>query len=201
VFAIVKKFLSSLVKSFPIIEPIEFSDGLLAFRCENRLPFELVTVASLTSQGSVLTKVEICSYDTNQQLYRAHLGADCAEETLQRLELPARSALRLTQALRVSSRQIPKFFALTEDISSSGLRLATPDKLPVGSNMDISMDLDDPAVPTIQVKGEVCWTAMKADGSYHSGVRFVGIDRGQFRMLERYIESRLATHRTVHGDG
>jgi hypothetical protein len=198
VFTVVKKFIASLIQSFPIIEPIEFSDGLLSFRCARSLPFQSMTVASPSSVGSILTRLEICSYDAGQRLYRAQL-TDCAETALRKLQVPTRGTQRLAQAVRVSSRQIPQFFALTEDISSSGVRLATPGMLSVGASMDMSLDLDDPAIPTLRLNGEVCWTAMRADGTYHSGVRFVGIDRGQHRILERYIESRLAAQRTVHG--
>lgn len=192
-----KKLLSSLLQSSPVIEPIEYCDGLLAFRCERSLPFEALTVTSLTRGGAVATEIKVCSYDINQRVYRAQL-ADCAE-SLQRMEMQARSTQRLSQAVRVSSRQIPKFFALTEDISANGLRVATTEALEVGSVLEMSLDLDDPAIPTIQVRGEVRWSAMKGDGSYHSGVRFDGSQSGSQRVLERYIESRLATHRTVHG--
>lgn len=192
-----KKLLSSLLQSSPVIEPIEYCDGLLAFRCQRSLPFEALTVTSLTTGGAVAAEIKVCSYDVNQRVYRAQL-ADC-EEALQRMQLQPRATQRLSQSVRVSSRQIPKFFALTEDISASGLRLATPEALMVGSRLEMSLDLDDPAIATIQVAGEVRWSAMKADGSHHSGVRFDHLDQSHQRILERYIESRLATHRNVHG--
>lgn len=192
-----KKLLSSFVGSCPVIEPIEYCDGLLAFRCDRSLPFEALTVTSLTKGGSVATEIRVCSYDVDHRIYRAQLPH--CEETLERMQLSSRVTQRLTQAVRVSSRQIPKFFALTEDISAGGLRLCTPGPLTVGSALEMSLDLDDPAISTIVISGEVRWSAMKGDGSYHSGVRFEGMDRTQIRILERYIESRLATQRTVHG--
>ncbi len=198
VFAALKGLLSSLLVTVPVIEPVEFSEGLLAFRCRRSLPFQALTVASRTSAGTVRANITVCSYDPGHRLYRARV-TDCVE-TLARIQVAGRNAPRLSQAVRVSSRQIPKFFALTEDISSGGLRLATPDSMPVGAVLDMTLDLDDPVTPSIQVQGEVCWTAVKADGSHHSGVRFVGVERGQHRVLERYIENRLATQRTVHGD-
>jgi hypothetical protein len=199
VLGVLKNLAKFLLHSLPLIEPVEFSDGLLAFRCDRRLPFAPMTVASLTSSGSVKTRLEVCSYDVGLRLYRAQLVD--GGETLQKLKLPARGAVRLAQAVRVSSRQIPKYFALTEDLSVGGVRLATAQMLPIGAALEMSLDLDDPSLPSIRVNGEVRWSAIKADGSYHSGVSFVGIDRGQHRILERYIESRLAKHRSVHGEG
>lgn len=196
-FALMKKLLSSLVGSCPVIEPIEYCDGLLAFRCDRSLPFEALTVTSLTKGGSIATEIRVCSYDVDHRIYRAQL-ADCSQ-TLARMQMPSRGTRRLNQTVRVSSRQIPKFFALTEDVSVGGLRLSTAGPLTVGSQLDMSLDLDDPNIATIRVIGEVRWSAMKGDGSYHSGVRFEGIDTTQHRILERYIESRLATQRTVHG--
>jgi hypothetical protein len=198
VFVAIKKFLRSLFKSFPVVQPVEFSDGLLAFRCDRPLAFEPTTVASLTPQGSVMARLDVMSYDVGQRLYRARVLDPGA--TLQRMEIPVRGAVRLPQAVRVSSREIPKYFALTEDISVSGLRLATKMMLPAGATLEMAVDLDDPSLPTIRIKGEVRWSGMKGDGSYHSGVSFLGIDKGQRRILERYIDTRLVAQRTVHGD-
>ena len=192
-----KSLLFSLPRSSPLIDPVEFSDGLLAFRCKRRLPFQAQTVASPTPDGPVTTEVLVCSYDSTQGVYRARVANP---GTLQKMRIDSRQPRRLAQALRVSSRQIPKYFALTEDISSSGLRLATEEPLAVGSTLEMSLDLDDPTVATLRLRGQVRWTATKGDGSHHSGVRFVDLDRNDGRVLERYIESRLATHRSVHGE-
>lgn len=199
VLMLIKKFFATFFGSAPVVVPVEFSDGLLAFRCDRPLPFEPTTVTSLTSHGSIATRLEVLSYDVGHRVYRARLLE--AETALRRLEIPVREMVRIPQAVRVSSPEIPKYFALTEDLSVTGVRLATKMALATGASLDMAMDLDDPSLPTIRVRGEVRWSAMKADGSYHCGVQFVAIEPGQHRMLERYIDSRLATQRTVHGTG
>lgn len=198
-FHLAKRFLLSMFQSFPVIQPLEFSDGLLAFRCDRSLPFERLTVASLTSAGSVVARLEVCSYDNSQRVYRGQL--ENCQETLSLMQLPARIGPRLPLAVRVSSRQLPQYFALTEDLSLYGLRLSTADPLAAGAGLEMDLDLDDPGLPTLTVSGEVCWSAMRADGSYHSGVRFSGLGGAAQRALDSYIERRLESQRLVHGEG
>lgn len=198
VIIFVKKFLSALTHSIPFIEPLEFTDGLLAFRCDKSLRFDPITVAVKTEQGSVQGRVGVCSYDASQQLYRG-VVYDTAR-TLARWNIAARGTSRLSQSVRVSSVQLPNFFALTEDLAVSGVRLLSETPLQVGTALEMSLDLDDPAVPSIKLNGEVRWSSQKGDGSYHSGVRFVGIERGHYRTMERYINERLAVQRRVHGE-
>ncbi len=194
-----KKILSAFSQSVPVIELVEFTDGLLAFRCEKTLPFEPLTVSASTDLGPIAGRVEICSYDPSQRIYRAEVHD--AARTLAKWNLPARGTSRLVQSLRVSSPQLPRYFALTEDVSVSGVRLVTDSALRIGVPLEMSLDLDDPAVPTIRLNGEVRWSARKADGSFHSGVRFIGIERGHHRTVERYVTERLAVRRRVHGEG
>lgn len=199
VIVFVKRFLSAFTHSAPTIEPVEFADGLLAFRSDRTLGFEAMTVTAKTDLGPIQGQVEVCSYDASSQLYRGQVR-DTAR-TLAKWNIPARGTSRLSQAVRVSSPQLPNFFALTEDISVSGVRLLSETALQVGGSLEMSLDLDDPTVPSIKLTGEVRWSSRKADGSYHSGVRFVGIERGHYRTMERYINDRLAVQRRVHGEG
>lgn len=194
-----KKLLSSFTQSIPVIELIEFTDGLLAFRCERSLPFDVVRVSATTDLGLIAGRVDVCSYDASQRIYRGEVH-DTAR-TLAKWNVPARGTSRLNQSLRVSSPQLPNYFALTEDVSVSGIRVVTELPLQVGLPLEMSLDLDDPAVPTIRLSGEVRWSSRKANGTFHSGVRFVGIERGQHRTVERYVTERLAVQRRVHGEG
>ena len=193
----VKKLISSLTHSTPTIVPVEFADGLLAFRCDRPLQFEAMTVTAKTDVGMLQGQVEVCSYDPSRQLYRGEV-LDTAR-TLARWNIPARGTSRLSQSVRVSSPGLPNFFALTEDLSAGGLRLLTDTALAIGTVLEMSVDLDDPAIPSIRLTGEVRWSARKPDGSFHSGVSYVGIERGHYRTLERYINDRLAVQRRVHG--
>ncbi len=197
--ALFKKLFSGFAPSVPAIELVEFTDGLLAFRCERPLPFEAMNVSATTDLGPIAGRVDICSYDDSQRLYRAEVH-DTAR-TLAKWNIAARGTARLNQSLRVSSPQLPTYFALTEDVSVSGIRVLTDLPLQVGLSLEMSLDLDDPAVPTIRLSGEVRWSSRKADGLFHSGVRFVGIERGQHRTIERYVSERLAVQRRVHGEG
>lgn len=191
-----KLFTSSKFKS-PVVETVGFSDGLLAFRSRRILPFQSLTVASETSHGAVTAEVEIQSYDAGQQIYRAVLKNKT--QSLRNLELQARGMARLIKVVRVSSSSLPNYFALTEDLSVDGVRLSTAQPLQVGSSFEMSLDLDDANIPMLHVTGEVRWTASKADGSYHSGILFVGLGPSEHRTLTHYIETRLAARRAVHG--
>lgn len=196
-FEFIKKiFIASHVKC-PDIETVGFSDGLLAFRSRRTLPFQTLTVSSKTSHGAVTADVEIQSYDAGQQIYRAVLKNKTA--ALRSLELQARGTERLPKAVRVSSSDLPNYFALTEDLSVDGVRLSTAKPLQVGTSFEMSIDLDDANTPLLHVTGEVRWTAAKADGTHHSGMVFVGLGPSEHRTLTHYIQTRIAAQRAVHG--
>lgn len=192
--------LSSVFTSLPPrIEPLEISEGLLAFRCSASLPFGWVAVSHGAATQRAVTRVCICSKEPETQVYRAQWEAGALQQAWS--ELGGRLEPRLAQAVRVASPDLRGFFALTEDVSTGGVRLATPERLVAGTVLPLRLDLDDPRLPCLAVRGEVRWSAIKADGTCHSGIRFLDLERTQERNLARYIESRLAARRVVHGEG
>ncbi len=195
-FDFIKKIFTASNGKGPVIETVGFSDGLLSFRSRRSLGFQSLTVSSLTSHGSVSAEVDIQSYDAGQQIYRAVLKN--RTQALRNLELQARGTERLPKAVRVSSADLPNYFALTEDLSVDGVRLSTTHPLQVGRSFEMSIDLDDANTPLLNVTGEVRWTASKADGSHHSGMGFVGLGPSEHRTLTHYIQSRIAAQKAVH---
>lgn len=183
-FRIIKNFFSTL--GLPKVEVLEFSDGLLSLRSAKALPLSPVTVKAGVSGGTVRATVSVQSYDEKNGVYRA--SADTGE--LKKLLVNRRRHPRLNRVMRVTSPAIPGFVSTTEDISIEGARIVSKGPLEVGSQLDLQLELDDANIPTLELRAEVRWSGKKAD-SWHAGLQFVDLQRGERKMIEAFIESRL----------
>lgn len=194
-----KKLLFSNLGSSARVELVDYEDGLLSFNSECLLPLERTVVNIKTSFGRVMAEVDVQSYDAVHRVYRAQIVNK--EETLDALRVERRGQIRLSKVMRVSSRDLPGFTATTEDISLSGARITTRKPLEKGARLEIKVDLDDASLPPLRLQALVRWNAHKADGSFHSGLEFESTTELQLKTIQRFIDTRLAIERRLHGQG
>jgi hypothetical protein len=184
-------FLKSLFKKkqrVPKVQVTGFRDGLLSFRSENALTLQEQIVATPTPAGEMTTKLDIQSYDPSNKEYLAKVSEN--DKTLESLDIDLSRMARVQKVLRVSSRELPAYMGLTEEIALSGLRLSTSEPLQVGQVLELTVEFDCNNVGTRRIKAKVEWSAHKGDGTCHSGLRFHDLDSVTFRKLAQYIQVR-----------
>lgn len=175
--------------SLPRVEVLEYGDGLLSFKSQAELPLSNVRVRARSQNGTVDTEIQILSYDVHTEVYRASVNHN--DSKLEVLGVDRRIAVRLPLILKVISAEIKGFTCNTEDLSATGARILTDHRMEVGKVLALTVDLDDPSLPPLRVKGEVRWSSQRSDGKFHSGFRFVGLDRLQEKTIQHYIAARL----------
>ncbi len=82
--------------------------------------------------------------------------------------------------------------ALSCDVSLGGLRLMTPNSLENGTQLDLSITLQDESAP-ISAKGEVVWQSKISSTSFETGVLIKGMsveDRSRFMS---FVFDQMAT--------
>jgi PilZ domain len=84
-----------------------------------------------------------------------------------------RESERYDVTVRVKSRQLPGFRALTLDVSGTGLQLETEDLLEKGQILVLEMEFDRDELPDFHCPAEVMWTTGEAGGrQFLAGLAF-----------------------------
>ena len=172
----------------PKVQVTGFRDGLLSFRSDLALSLHEQFVEAPTPVGPIKTKLDIQSYDPSNKEYLAKVADN--DKTLESLDIDLSKMARVQKVLRVSSRDLPAYMGLTEEIALSGIRLSTSEPLEVGQLLELTIEFDCHKIGTRKVKGRVEWSAHKGDGPCHSGLRFHDLDSVTFRKLAQYIQAR-----------
>lgn len=175
-------------QEIPKVQVTGFRDGLLSFRSDGALSLHEMVVETPTPVGMMKTKVDIQSYDPSNREYLAKVNE--GDKTLESLDIDLSKIARVSKVLRVSSRDLPAYMGLTEELSLSGLRLSTSEPLPLGQILELTIEFDCQQIGTRKVKAKVEWSAHKGDGTCHSGLRFHDLDSITFRKLAQYIQAR-----------
>ena len=186
-FSFLQKFFKKK-EQVPQVQVTGYRDGLLSFRSERALNLIEQVVETPTPLGNMKTKLDIQSYDPANKEYLAKIEDD--DKTLESLDIDLSKIARVNKVLRVSSRDLPAYMGLTEEISLSGLRLSTSEPLESGQELELTIEFDCNKVGTRKVKATVEWSAHKGDGTCHSGLRFNDLDSITFRKLAQYIQLR-----------
>jgi uncharacterized protein (TIGR02266 family) len=79
------------------------------------------------------------------------------------------------------------YTGLTENFSESGLFVATDEALPVGSRVDLTVDLGD-GLPPLSIKGEVRWIRRVVPGGV--GVRFEDVGPLERQRIQSFLSRR-----------
>lgn len=175
-------------KEVPTVQVTGFRDGLLSFRSNDALSLREQIVETPTPVGKLKTKLDIQSYDPSNKEYLAKVTE--GDKTLESLDIDLSKIARVAKVLRVSSRDLPAYMGLTEEIALSGIRLSTSEPLQIGQILELTIEFDCPKVGTRKVNAKVEWSAHKGDGTCHSGLRFHDLDSVTFRKLAQYIQVR-----------
>lgn len=87
---------------------------------------------------------------------------------------------------RLGAQPVHQAQTVTEDVSTSGIRLRAHEFIPTESRLKIEMTLGQPG-PAVQALGEVIWVQeiARQDETYMLGVRFVHIPEESQGELER----------------
>ena len=175
-------------KEVPKVQVTGFRDGLLSFRSDDAMSQHEQVVETPTPVGVMKTKVDIQSYDPGNKEYLAKVSE--SDKTLESLDIDLSKMARVQKVLRVSSRDLPAYMGLTEEVALSGLRLSTSEPLEVGRILELTVEFDCHKIGTRKVRAKVEWSAHKGDGTCHSGLRFHDLDSVTFRKLAQYIQAR-----------
>ncbi len=170
------------------VEPIEFKDGLLRLKADGPLPLKKQMVLTKCPAGLVETVLDVQSYDDISQTYLADLPE--AREQLDELGVSVNQTTRVLRTLAVTGPALPEFGGFTEDISVGGMRLSTAELLEVGSVHQLTVKLDNSAKTKLKLKAKVTWSAHKANGTCHSGLRFQEVDSATLQLLIRFVRAR-----------
>lgn len=89
--------------------------------------------------------------------------------------------------VRVMSRDIPGYRAISLDISQSGVQLQSSTELEVGLQPELNFEFDRDELQDFSCVAEVVWSRQDGDNraKYNSGLRFIPADDDQIRNLSR----------------
>ncbi|HEY8039546.1 MAG TPA: TIGR02266 family protein [Polyangiaceae bacterium] len=106
--------------------------------------------------------------------------------SVQRAERRVHPRVHTAVAVGMTSRS--NFYTgLTENFSESGLFVATDEALPVGSRVDLTVDLGD-GLPPLSIKGEVRWIRRVVPGGV--GVRFEDVGPLERQRIQSFLSRR-----------
>lgn len=94
---------------------------------------------------------------------------------------------RTDSALRVVTSAIPGFEAVTKNVTSKGLCLATTVDLPVGTELDFGLEFSDNGFP-VRFTGEVCWVRRQQDGPMEVGINLSASNERSLSVLGKYLQ-------------
>ena len=104
-----------------------------------------------------------------------------------------RTHRRITFIADISFTSDSNFYTgFTRDISEGGVFVATYNSFPVGTIMELQLQMPDGGEP-IKVKGEVRWYAEhneESDGHPGVGLRFIGLSEENRRRIDRFVSVR-----------
>lgn len=189
--------LKELMLSAPRVDFVDFEDGLLTVRSSKPLTSEHSTIKLRASFGTLLAEVTLESYDESAEVYRLKMLDHAL--VLDNLEAEKRGATRLPKVMPVSSASTPGCQGTTEDISVTGTRVVTKERLQPGEVLDLKLELEGCTPATMTVQAEVCWSGRKLDDTYHSGLRFTGLTNTQILTLSGFMETQLEMERKLRG--
>lgn len=180
----------------PNVELLDYEDDLLTVRSQKALSFASTSVKLKTSLGKIIARVLVESYDATNDVYK--LRVQDRQSFPDEIVLERREKKRLARALRVTSQHFPGFTGITEDISVEGLRVNTRGPLEEGKEVPFLLELDDSRVPSLHLSATITWCAEKADGTFHAGLTFVKMPPYAQRLIEQYINGRIAIEKRLH---
>ncbi|MBT9588826.1 PilZ domain-containing protein [bacterium] len=179
------------------IELVFCAGEILHFRCSTAMSAGKVKkVRAKLPEGQIFgAKVEFISFDEKSQLFKGRLiePKEAVIHLRGLLPLPfedRRASPRIERTVRVLSPQLEGFSALTRDISSQGLCLVLGQVFPMGTRLQIEMDLDPSDPYPVRFDLETRWMAPDlVTGKNLVGGLFMTMTQRQRNALKVYLAS------------
>lgn len=149
-----------------VVELVDLRNNQLLFRSNRKYPDGQqldVKVALPPGSGKVTTlPIQVMSsrpLENGGILYNARVLADVEGVELQgNIKDPAlRRAPRYAVGVRVRSRRLPGYRAITVDLSRSGLQLETDGPVQTGEMLDLTLEFDRQGLPELNCDARVVW--------------------------------------------
>ena len=177
------------------IELVFCAGEILHFRCNSSLTAGKVKkVRAKLPEGQMFgAKVEFIDYDEKSKLFKGRLidPVDAILHLRGILPLPfedRRVSPRIERTVRVLSAQVDGFAAMTRDISQEGLCLVLAQVVPIGTRLQVEMDLDASSAHPLRFEVETRWVAPDlATGKNLVGGLFVDLTRRHQHTLKTYL--------------
>jgi len=147
-------------------------------------------VAISPSSRHELDRCLACGVDA--LISRTASGEEIHRTLLQVLNLPARKDVRVLMRISVTGRARSTFFATSENISTSGMRIGTAMRLSAGDTVELSFYL---RMNRLFIDGEVVWAKQKRDNFFEYGIKFTAIDKKSRQLIEDFIRIHRQTGR------
>lgn len=96
-----------------------------------------------------------------------------------------RAVARIPHRIRVRSRHLPHFQAITHDITMQGMRLIAEGEVAPDTALDLDMQLDHDRLPNVKGQGVAVWSAPQEGRSWWVGVRITSLE--DEATLEEYL--------------
>lgn len=102
-----------------------------------------------------------------------------------------RRSVRLPVSLRVMSRELPGFGAVTNDISQHGVRLTCHGAVRQGLIVNLTIESDVASVQSMTARARCIWSreVTQSKGQYLAGFEFIELTATQADNLEKYHKS------------
>ncbi len=97
-----------------------------------------------------------------------------------------RATSRHLNRIRVRSRHLVRFQAVTHDLSPAGVRLIAEGDVSPGTVLDMDIELDHDRLPDVKARGQVVWSAPHEEGrTWFLGLRFTEVT--EQATLDEYV--------------
>jgi hypothetical protein len=196
-------FLGKLFGGRPSVEILTFDpeDLSLLFTCDGDLSQGDHDVHAKVAEHKLRCRVRVESVQAGLYFGSLLEPRDAAEHLGVLLPRPRRQteqrgAERIDRVLRISSSRIPRYQAVSDDLSTSGIKIRTHGPMPVGEEFDCQLEIDDHTMSILKVTCEVRWC--RADGDHYLvGARFVDLPKATHSRLAYFINALTRVERGV----
>jgi hypothetical protein len=107
----------------------------------------------------------------------------------------ARRRTRHRLSLRLLSKDLPGFKALSVDYNALGLQIQTEGEIPVGKVLALNIELEGGNMPRVLCQGKVCWCQQVERKRFMIGVEFVNLPPQIEQELEDFEKLLLVRER------
>lgn len=149
----------------------------------------LKKVSILILCGNVAEEVQRCNEcGANDHITRPLNPDELNTKVSELLEIAERESMRVLMKVTVEGKvEDETFFALSEDISNSGILIRTEKMLEEGDRLSFSFLL---GADQVTIEGEIARVKENESGSFLYGVQFVDMDPVMIHRIEEFIKSR-----------